>query len=240
MNTSTTLLRAAGRALALALLAGSSHAQDSSVPEMSQRAAIMAFASFPQSQAMMQQALSRLSLDVTVTFLDKDYENDVYVREPLTGKKVRVSCVRFRSSSGFHLKMDPPTFSLTPQQLTVSANVAKLRADGLAFKFMVGPCNWVGAGLGVQLTDVKIIYKARPMLSFENGGCRLAWNGDPNGVSVSIGDLNIIGVQNDLDKLAKDAVREAVNFALDAAFGTALRNEVQHVVVQTCGNSSKR
>jgi hypothetical protein len=93
----------------------------------------------------------------------------------------------------------------------------------------------VGAGFGVQLTDVKVVYKARPMLSFENGVCRMAWNGDPNGVSVAIGDLNIIGVQNDLDKLAKDAVREALNFALDATFGMALRNELQHVVVQTCG-----
>jgi|SRR6185503_15944605 len=240
MSTLTMLSRVSGRVLALVLLAGSSHAQVSSLGEVNQKLANTMLASYPEGQAMMQQALSRLSLDVKVTFLDKDYENDVYVREPLTGKKVRVSCVRFRSSSGFQLKMDPPKFSLTPQQLTVTANIAKVRADGLAFKFMVGPCNWVGAGLGVQLTDVKVVYKARPMLSFENGACRLEWNGDPNGVSVAIGDLNIIGVQNDLDKLAKDAVREALNFALDAAFGTALRSEVQHVVVQTCGNSGKR
>jgi hypothetical protein len=238
MNTLTRLSRAAGLVLALALSAGSSHAEVANVS--TQALANMPLASYGQGQSMMQQALSHLSLDVRVTFLDKDYEKDVYVREPVTGKKVRVSCVRFRSSSGFQLKMDPPGFSLTPQQLTVTANISRVRADGLAFKFMVGPCNWVGAGLGVQLTDVKVVYKARPMLSFENGACRLAWNGDPNGVSVAIGDLNIIGVQNDLDKLAKDAVREALNLALDGAFGVALRNEVQGVVVQTCGGSSGR
>jgi hypothetical protein len=46
-------------------------------------------------------------------------------------------------------------------------------------------------------------------------------------------------VQNDLDKLAKDAVREAVNAALDAFFGSALRGELQKVVVRTCGSPRK-
>jgi hypothetical protein len=195
--------------------------------------------SYANGQAMMQEAMSRLVLDVGVTFLNKDYEKDVYVREPVTGNKVRVSCVRFRANSGFRFKMDPPMYSLTPQQLTLSANIAKIRADGLAFKFMLGPCNWIGAGMGLQLDDVKVVYKARPILSFNEGGCRLVWNNDPNGVTVSIGDLNVLGVQNDLDKLAKDAVREALNAALDAFFGSALRGELQKVVIKTCGSPKK-
>jgi hypothetical protein len=199
----------------------------------------MPLASYANGQAMVQEAMSRLIPDVGATFLNKDYENDVYAREPITGKKVRVSCVQFRANSGFRFKMDPPTHSLTTQQLTVSANIAKIRADGLAVKVMLGPCNWVGAGIGVHLDDVKVVYKARPFLSFENGGCRLVWNNDPNGMTVSIGDLNIIGVQNDLDKLAKDAVREAINAALDAAFGSGLRGELNKVVVRTCGGSKK-
>ena len=195
--------------------------------------------SYANGQAMMQEAMSRLVPDVGVTFLNKDYEKDVYVREPITGKKVRVSCVQFRANSGFRFKMDPPTHSLTSQQLTVSANIAKIRADGLAFRFMLGPCNWIGAGMGLQLDDVKLVYKARPVLSFNDGGCRLVWNNDPNGIAVSIGDLNVLGVQNDLDKLAKDAVREAINAALDAFFGSALRGELQKVVVKTCGSPKK-
>ena len=211
------------------------------VPTTNQTAVMpnLPLASYANGQAMMQEAMSKLIPDVGATFLNKDYENDVYVREPVTGKKVRVSCVQFRANSSFRFKMDPPKHSLTSQQLTVSANIAKIRADGLAIKFMLGPCNWIGAGMGVHLDDVKVVYKARPMLSFNDGGCRLVWNNDPNGITVSIGDLNVIGVQNDLDKLAKDAVREALNAALDAFFGSALRGELQKVVVKTCGSPKK-
>jgi hypothetical protein len=211
------------------------------VPTANQTAVMLnqPLGTYTNGQAMMQEAMSRLIPNVGVTFLNKDYEKDVYVREPITGKKVRVSCVQFRANSGFRFKMDPPKHSLTSQQLTVSANIPKIRADGLAFKFMLGPCNWIGAGMGVQLDDVKLVYKARPVLTFNDGGCRLVWNNDPNGIAVSIGDLNVLGVQNDLDKLAKDAVREAINAALDAFFGSALRGELQKVAVKTCGSGKK-
>jgi len=203
---------------------------------MTQALSMMPLATYGSGPAMLQQAMSRLNADVSVKFLDKDYENDVYAREPITNRKVRVSCVRLRADSGFHFSMDPPAYNLTSQQLTITGRISKIRADGLAVKVMLGPCAWTGAGLGVQLTDVKLVYKARPMLSFdEAGACRLAWNNDPNGIAISIGDLNIIGVQNDLDKLAKDAVREAINYSLDAVFGGALRGELQKIVVDTCG-----
>jgi hypothetical protein len=216
-------------------------AASAAVPPVSTQALqTLPLAGYEQGPAMMQQAMSRLLPDVTVTFLDKDYENDQYVRDPITGNKVRTSCVRFRASSGFKFKMDPPQHSLTTQQLTVTANIARIKADGLAFKFMLGPCAWVGAGLGVQLTDVKLVYKARPMLTFDGNGCRLVWNNDPNGLTVSIGDLNMIGVQNNLDGLAKDAVREALNFSLDAMFGSGLRGELQKVVIDTCGGTKVR
>jgi tryptophan synthase beta subunit len=47
---------------------------------------------------------------------------------------------------------------------------------------------------------------------------------------------DVSGVQNDL---AKDAVREAINAALDAFFGSALRGELQKVAVKTCGSRKK-
>ncbi|MGQ0429924.1 MAG: hypothetical protein ACT4UQ_08335 [Gammaproteobacteria bacterium] len=209
--------------------------------QAAQALAALPLASYASGEAMLQQALSNLKLDVKFVFLNKDYENDKYVRDPITGKKVRVACVRFKADSGFQFTVDRPTYSLTTQGLTVSQNVAKIRADGLAFKFMVGPCAWVGAGLGLQLTDVKFVYKAKPMLSFDDQGfCKLAWNNDPNSLSVAIGDLNVIGVQNDIDKLAKDATREALNATFDAMLGSALRGELQKVVISTCGSSKKR
>ena len=220
-----------------AAVTGSSALQAAVNPgDVAQALQSMPLANYPNGQDMLAQAMARLSLDVGVKFLNKDYEKDVYAREPVTGRKVRVSCVRFKADSGYRFAMDPPTYNLTPQQLTITANIAKIRADGLAFKFMVGPCAWVGAGLGVQLSDVKLVYKARPLLTFDGAGaCKLSWNNDPNGIAVAIGDLNVIGVQNDIDKLSKDATREALNFALDAMFGSALRGELQKVVVNTCG-----
>ena len=207
------------------------------VPPASQQLQSMPLSSYPNGQAMMQQALNQLAVDIDVRFLDKTYEKDVYVRDPVTGKKVRVSCVRLRADSGFRVKTDPPKFSLNTSGLTVTQNIARVRADGLTYKFQLGPCAWVGAGLGVQLTDVKAVYKVRPMLSFDgNGACRLNWSDDTNSLAIAIGDLNIIGVQNDLDKLGKDAVREAINATLYAGFGNGLRGALNKIVIDTCGD----
>lgn len=230
----------AGRFFLLALAAAATAASAAAVNQVSQQLSAIPLAAYEHGQAMMSQAMSQLKLDARFTFLNKDYENDKYVRDPITGKKVRVSCIRFKADSGFQFKLDPPNFQLRQEGLVVSQNIAKIRADGLAVKFQLGPCAWVGAGLGVQLTDVKAVYKARPMLSFDgNGVCRLAWNADPNGIAIAIGDLNIIGVQNDLDKLAKDAAREAINFTLDSAFGNGLRGELQKVVLDVCGGAKR-
>ncbi|MGH8197892.1 MAG: hypothetical protein ACRETI_06955 [Steroidobacteraceae bacterium] len=189
---------------------------------------------------MVQQAISQLVPDVNFKFLDKDYEKDVYVREPITGKKVRTSCVRFRATSGFQFKMDPPQHALTTRGLTVTQNIAKIKHDGLTFKFMLGPCAWVAAGFGVQLTDVRFVFKARPTLSFDGqGACRLAFNADPSGIAVSIGDLNMTGVQNNLDGLAKKALVEGINNSLDTFLGTALRGALQQAVAGTCGGQPK-
>ena len=200
--------------------------------------AAMPLSSHPQGQAMMAQAAQKAALlDIRFQFLDKTYENDQYVKEPLTGKKVRTACVRFKASSGFRFKVDVPTFTLNSQGLTVEQNIARLDADGLAAKFQLGPCADVGVGLGLRLKDVKVTYRARPMIAMDaSGGCTLSWNQDTDDTRVSIGDMNIIGVQNDIDKLAKDAVREAANAALDGFFGAAMRNELLRITVATCGS----
>ena len=198
-------------------------------------------ASYAQGQAMMAEATKKAVLiDVKFDFINKTYENDQYVKEPVTGKKVRTSCVRFKAHSGFRFKMDVPTFSLTTQGLTVEQNIAKITADGLAASFQLGPCQDIDVGVGLRLNDVKVVYTARPMLTFtQNGGCTLHWNQDTDDTRVAIGSINILGVQNDIEKLAKDAVREAVNLALDGFFGAVLRNEMLKITVGTCGGSKK-
>ena len=206
--------------------------------QTTQAVQVIPLAAYSQGQSMLQQAIAQMKLEVKYSFLDKEYEDDKYVRDPVTGQKVRVSCVRFKANSGFHFKIDPPQYALNTQGLTVTQNIAKIRTDGLSTKFQLGPCAWVGAGLGMQLTDVKYVYKAKPMLNLAGSqGCQLVWNNDPGSLQISIGDLNIIGVQNDLDKLIKDAAREGINYTLDMYFGSALRGELQKVAIGTCGTA---
>jgi hypothetical protein len=199
-------------------------------------------ASYGQGQAMMAQAAQNAALlNINFTFLNKTYENDQYVTEPVTGRKVRTSCIRFKATSGFQFKVDVPTYSLTQAGLTVTQNISRIRADGLSAKFQLGPCQDIGVGVGVQLSDVKAVYKARPTVTFSTAGaCTVHWNQDTDDITVSIGDLNIIGVQNNIDKLAKDAAREAINAALDGFYGRMMRNELLKVSVGTCGAGKKQ
>ncbi len=203
--------------------------------------ATVPLADYPEGQAMMATAAKNAALvDVNVKFLDKDYKDDVYVREPITGKKARVSCLRFRALSGFRTRIDQPQFKLTPQGLTITQNISRISAQGLKVKWMLGPCAWVAGGTGVSMRDVKFVYKARPILSFDgNGSCRLTWNPDTEKLRVSIGDFNVTGVQNDLDKLVKDAFREALNFTLGGGYGSLMGTELRKVTVDICGGGVK-
>jgi hypothetical protein len=200
----------------------------------------MPLAQYAQGQAMMAQAAQNAALlDINFTFLDKTYENDQYVN--VAGKRVRTSCIRFKSTSGFQFKVDVPTFTLTQAGLTITQNISKIKADGLSAKFQLGPCAYTGVGVGVQLTDVKVVYQARPTLTFSTeGACTLHWNQDTDDITVSIGDLNILGVQNNIDKLAKDAAREAINATLDGFYGRMMKNELLKVSVGTCGGGKKK
>ena len=57
---------------------------------------------------------------------------------------------------------------------------------------------------------------------------------------MTIGDLNIINVQNNLDKLAKNAVEDAVNLTLGEFFGSMLRRDLIRVAGGVCGQPSTR
>ena len=189
----------------------------------------------PQGQAMMAEAGHNAAmLDIDFKFLNKTYENDVYATDPL-GNKYRLSCVRFKSTSGFRFTVAEPNIALTTRGLRIEQNISRLTADGLTVKIQFGPCTDITAGIGVRISDIKVIYTAKPMISVENDRCKVTWSSDTDEVSVSIGDVNISGVQNDIDKLAKDAAREALNAILDAYFGNRMRGELLKVSAKTCG-----
>lgn len=193
-------------------------------------------ASYAKGQQMMTDASKNAALlDINFQFLDKTYENDVYARDPL-GNKYRVSCVRFKSTSGFRFKVDQPQFTLNAQGLTIVQNISRITADGLTVKVQFGPCADIAAGVGVRLSDVKLTYRAKPMIAFDQDQhCKVTWSQESDDLSISIGDLNITGVQNDIDKLAKDAVREALNLALTGFYGSRLRGELLKISINVCG-----
>jgi len=198
----------------------------------------ISLAEHPEGQQMMAKAAKDAAMvDIRFKFLDKTYKNDVYVREPVTGKKARVSCRRFKGVSGFTLKIDPPQFKLTPKGLTINQNISRISAQGIKIKWQLGPCAWSAVGVGVTMSDIEFVYKAKPMLTFDgNGACRLTFNSETQKIKVKIGDFNITGVQNDLDKLAKDAFREGINAAFSAMFGNLMADSLAKVTVDMCGS----
>jgi len=205
-------------------------------------AAPIPLASHPQGQAMMAQAAQRAALlDLQFKFLDKDYENNTYATDPL-GNKYITGCYRFKATSGFRLKVDVPQFTLTTQGLTITQNISKINADGLIAKVRVLACQDISTGVGLRLGDVKVTYTARPTLSFSqsNGACTLGWSQDNDEVHVTIGDLNILGVQNDIDQLAKKAVNEALEAMLENFYGDAMRGELVKITVGVCGQPASR
>lgn len=227
---------------AIGAAALSSPAAEAAVPgnPTAQAIAALPLASSEQGRRILDDALKSLALDVDFRFLDKTYKNDVYVRDPITGNKIRTACVRFKATSGFRFAIDPPKVQASAQGLTVEENISRLEADGLAVKFQLGPCADVGGGIGVRLRDVKLVYKARPTLQLKDDGCVVQLNPLPSETRVSIGDLNILGIQNDLDKLAKDAVREALNATLQNFFNASLSGGLVRAASKRCGGTAKR
>lgn len=198
---------------------------------------------YAQGQAMMAQAAKNVALlDVNFKFIDKSYDDNTYATDPL-GNKYITGCYRFKATSGFRFKVDVPTFTLTAQGLTVTQNIARLNYDGLSVKVRVLACQDIDLpSIGLRLSNLKVTYTARPMISFgqANGACTVSWNQDTDDVKITIGDLNILGVQNDIDKLAKDAVREALNLALDGFYGSLMRNELLKISTGVCGQPRTR
>lgn len=209
--------------------------------QLTTNAALMAapvpLASYAQGQAMMAEAAKKAALlDIQFTFLNKTYEKDTKGTDPF-GNTYTIACWRFKATSGFRFKLDVPQYTLTSNGLTVTQNISRIEGDGLTARIRVGPCQDVTAGFGVRISDLTLVYRARPMISFNqtSGACTIGWNQDTDDISISIGDMNITGVQNNLDNLAKDAVREAVNLTLDGFFASMMRKELVKVSSSVCG-----
>ena len=189
----------------------------------------------PQGQQIVEEAIKRLSsMQLQYKFLDKTYKNDVYAKEPITGQKVRVSCVRLKGESGFGFRIDPPQFKLSTEGLVITQRFPRIAAQGLKVKFQLGPCVEHTVGIGVVLSDVTFTLRARPMIAISSDACRVTLNQDQEDFRVAIGGMNITGLQNDLDPLAKEAFEESLNALLNGTYELFVTDAMQRASVQLC------
>jgi hypothetical protein len=190
---------------------------------------------YEKYQELLNKAAGEIALiNIDVRASTKEYEHDVY--QDLGFKKVRVSCVRFKSSSRFALKVDVPTFTVSGDTLKVDQKISRLTADGLHARFQLGPCMEHSTGFGFTASDIHFITKAKPTLRFDaQGKCSLIWGGDSGDIDVKIGDFNARGVQNDLDKLVKKWAAKSMEEALNAAYPSRVGPLVSKIAIDFCG-----
>ena len=56
--------------------------------QTTQAVQVIPLAAYSQGQSMLQQAIAQMKLEVKYSFLDKEYEDDKYVRDPVTGHPI--------------------------------------------------------------------------------------------------------------------------------------------------------
>lgn len=169
-------------------------------------------------------------IDFQIKAATKEFEADQHALG------VRTSCVRFKASSGFRLKVDRPKFSAAGDTLTIDQNIAKIAVDGLHAKFQLGPCLEHSVKFGIVASNVHFIYKAKPMVSFDGKGlCKLKFNPETQKINVKIGGFNAHGVQNDLDKLVKRWLDDTLEDSLNGLYGMHMGNTFVKVALDFCG-----
>ena len=227
---------AAAVTLALTIAVGEVRGDVNSVVHRVTPTLAIPLAQTPQGQKIAAETARRLALaDVQFTFLNKEYENDVWAKDPL-GNRYRLSCVRLKATSGFAFRVDQPTVQLNQDGLTIQQNIAKVKANGINVKFQFGPCMWSSAGLGIEVDNVSFTYKFKPMVMVSQGLCHVSFDQFPDHLQISIGDMHITGVNDQITKLAKDAIREGVNSTLEGGYLRLVTSELAKVSADFCGN----
>ncbi|MDQ3439187.1 MAG: hypothetical protein M3478_02415, partial [Planctomycetota bacterium] len=145
----------------------------------------------------------------------KDKEIDVAL---LGGQKYMVdNCLGVKVSAGkFKLKLANPEAKVDGSGVLFTFTIDKVEVEGLKVRLRpsanFNPCTWGGKhGVGGKVNDVRLEIRIDPLLDLER--CRIA---DPGQIraKVRVGSLNLTGVNNEIDKAAKNMFEDAVTFAL--------------------------
>ncbi|NOT30203.1 MAG: hypothetical protein HOP15_07130, partial [Planctomycetes bacterium] len=149
----------------------------------------------------------------------RDREIDVAL---LGGHKYMInSCLGIKASAGeFRLKLANPSvrFENTGIVLTLAIDHVAFSALKLRMRPNPNPLELCKFGkkfeVGGAMEDVRLTLRFDPLYDPER--CRVGLWGDAN-PEVRIGNLNLKPLQNDLDKMAKNMVEDALTFALQVS-----------------------
>ncbi|HSE48686.1 MAG TPA: hypothetical protein VLA96_05710 [Terriglobales bacterium] len=166
----------------------------------------------------------------------KDREIDVAL---IRGEKYMINkCLGIKASTGtFALKLENPDLRLDGSGVKMTLNIPRIAMHALKVRIrpntnlMKNPCSFSKRHkVGGTAKDVKLVMRFDPVLDMQQ--CQLGGVGKPE-IKWRIGELNLKPLQNDLDKIAKnmieDALTNASNFNLmdrtTAAFNAAIGAE---------------
>lgn len=137
----------------------------------------------------------------------------------LGGEKYMInSCFGIKVSSGkFKLKLDNPVVRFENSGIVVSFSIDRVEFSAIKLRMRPNPnileaCSFSSKfEVGGSMEDVRLTMRLDPLYDPER--CRLGWVTDLN-PEVRIGNLNLRPLQNDLDRMAKNMVEDALTFAL--------------------------
>jgi hypothetical protein len=138
----------------------------------------------------------------------------------LGGEKFMISdCLGLKVSAGeFDLQLGHSTFSLGASGVELEFAIDHVSVSALRFRMqpranLLSPCDWSeDFGTSGSVKDIRITARFDPRLHLD--GCYMTSLGAFE-ARVSIGDVNLSNVQNDLEQAAKNLVEDSVTMALN-------------------------
>lgn len=144
------------------------------------------------------------------------------------GNKYMISdCLGVKASAGnFTFKPDLPAIRQEGTGVVMTFNVDRITLDGLMIRVRPNPnvaklCKFSKKfGVGGTATNVRLELRVDPLLDLEQ--CRVLFAG-PVRTNITVGGLNLRPLQNDLDRVAKNMIEDALNRMFDGGSADAFR-----------------
>ena len=164
----------------------------------------------------------------------------------LGGHKYMInSCLGIKASAGeFRLKLANPSVRFDNTGIVLEFRINRVSISAVKLRMRPNPnafelCKFSKKfEVGGDMDDVRLTLRLDPLYDLER--CRIGLPGDTN-VEVRIGNLNLKPLQNDLDKMAKNMVEDALTFGLQvsvdglySAFGDLFFSAIDQFLEADC------